>query len=405
MHDSRFSSAFARSRRRDVLVYVATTPHNGPAGTDRHVADELSRRGPVVYVDPPTSIVNRIRTRRSTATAPPERGVRLVHDSLAVVSPRVPPAVSWRPVHHLEAPLVARAIRHALMRLLPHEAPSAPVRGIVSAHVGVPWSTVPSLRRVYFVTDDHVAGAELLGVPVARLARQEAAMLGSADAVAATSPVLVDRLTATGWSAHLVPNGCAPEAYAGVDDAPLPADVVLPSPVAGFVGLVNDRIDLALLEAVADTGTSLLLVGPRAGGHRSPRFEALVARNGVCWVGARPFEQLPGYLRLIDVGLTPYADTAFNRASFPLKTLEYLAAGRPVVSTPLPATRWLDTDLIETAAGPADFAARVVALSTSGRTEEQVRARRAFASRHSWEARAEALEALVSRAAAVGRSR
>ncbi|WP_141233832.1 glycosyltransferase [Geodermatophilus saharensis] len=241
-----------------------------------------------------------------------------------------------------------------------------------------------------------MAGADLLGVPRARLARQERATLRGADAVAAVSPVLAERLAEGGRRVHLVPNGCAPEAYADVDDAPLPTDVSLRPPVAGFVGFLNDRIELTLLEAVADAGISLLLVGPQASGHRSDRVHALAARPNVCWVGARAFEELPGYLRLIDVGLTPYADTAFNRASFPLKTLEYLAAGRPVVSTPLPATEWLDTDLIRTAIEPADFAAQVVALSTSGRIPEQVRARRAFAGSHSWAARAEALEALLS---------
>ena len=47
----------------------------------------------------------------------------------------------------------------------------------------------------------------------------------------------------------------------------------------------------------------------------------------------------------MDVGLTPYADTPFNEASFPLKTLEYFSAGLPVVSTDLPGSRWLRDDL------------------------------------------------------------
>jgi len=53
----------------------------------------------------------------------------------------------------------------------------------------------------------------------------------------------------------------------------------------------------------------------------------------VRWVGPQPYGALPGYLRLMDVGVVPYRDSAFNRGSFPLKTLEYLAAGRGVVAT------------------------------------------------------------------------
>ncbi len=65
--------------------------------------------------------------------------------------------------------------------------------------------------------------------------------------------------------------------------------------------------------------------------------------------GREQFEDLPGYLAAMDVGLVPYGATEFNRWSFPMKTLEYLAAGLPVVSTSLPAVRWLDTALISLA--------------------------------------------------------
>ncbi len=80
----------------------------------------------------------------------------------------------------------------------------------------------------------------------------------------------------------------------------------------------------------------------------------------MAWVGRRAFEELPAYLRLMNVGLTPYTDTPFNRASFPLKTLEYLAAGLPVVSTDLPATRWLNTDLVRIADSQSDFVSAVL---------------------------------------------
>ena len=52
----------------------------------------------------------------------------------------------------------------------------------------------------------------------------------------------------------------------------------------------------------------------------------------------------------------PYGRTEFNKHSFPMKTLEYLSAGRPVVATSLPAIRWLDTDLVPLADTPEAFA-------------------------------------------------
>jgi teichuronic acid biosynthesis glycosyltransferase TuaH len=104
-------------------------------------------------------------------------------------------------------------------------------------------------------------------------------------------------------------------------------------------------------------------------------------------VGPKQFEQLPSYLKVIDVGLTPYADSNFNRASMPLKTLEYLAAGKPSVVTDLPAARWLDTDLITVASGPSEFAAAVEAALAAPADAELTAARRVVAQRHSWEQR------------------
>jgi teichuronic acid biosynthesis glycosyltransferase TuaH len=88
------------------------------------------------------------------------------------------------------------------------------------------------------------------------------------------------------------------------------------------------------------------------------------------------------------VGLVPYRDSAFNRGSFPLKTLEYLAAGRAVVATGLPATRWLATGLICIADGAACFADQVDRLLAQPRTPDMLADRQAFAARHSWAGRA-----------------
>ena len=95
------------------------------------------------------------------------------------------------------------------------------------------------------------------------------------------------------------------------------------------------------------------------------------------------------------VGLLPYGDTAFNRGSFPLKTLEYLAAGRGVVATNLPTIRWLATDLITTASDPLGFADAVDRAVATPLTPELVQRRRDYAAGHSWDRRAEQLMSLM----------
>ena len=105
------------------------------------------------------------------------------------------------------------------------------------------------------------------------------------------------------------------------------------------------------------------------------------------WACQQPAAALPGYLRLMDVGLVPYTPSPFNHASFPLKALEYLAAGRPVAATDLPALRALGTDLIHLTT-PASFADQVDQLLTQPRTPHLAARCQAFAAQHTWARRA-----------------
>jgi teichuronic acid biosynthesis glycosyltransferase TuaH len=376
----------------DLVVYFANSTWYGPAGTDRHIAQALSRSAPVLYVEPPVSALTRLRNPGFAAALSDRPDLETLSPTLARATTRVAPGMSRPVLHRLTGPLVERGTRSAVRRLYGR---TGMVAAIVSSRATPLWSAVPARRRLFFATDDLPAGAVLFGEPRKRLVREEARTIRAADAIAVVSPGLQKRYAEEGWVAELVPNGCLPEAYEGVEDAPLPDDVDLPGPVAGFIGYLNHRIDLTLLEAVADTGTSLLMVGPAVPGYLTERFQTLCRRSNVRWVGAKPFATLPGYLRMIGVGLTPYADTAFNRASFPLKTLEYLAAGRPVVSTPLPANDWLGTDLITVVAEPVAFGAAVAAQLAVPRNEQMAERRRAFARQHSWAHRAEILVELL----------
>jgi len=251
-----------------------------------------------------------------------------------------------------------------------------------------------------------------MGQDAGRLRRQERRALHRADVVVTVSPGLRDRWAevrrALGRPGDpvLVPNGCNAPNGCGPDLAgPDLAGLDLPGPVVGLVGHLSDRIDMGVLEAVADTGLTLLIVGPHDARWEPRRFAALAARPTVHYAGRVPTDAVAGYLAAIDVGITPYRDTPFNRASFPLKTLEYLAAGRSVVSTDLPAARWLADDLaaaglaadgvLALAAGPDQMAAAVRAAAALGHPPELSGRRRAFAARHSWPRRAEAFAAAI----------
>ncbi len=273
--------------------------------------------------------------------------------------------------------------------------------------------------NVFYGTDDYVAGAELMGLSADYQRRQEIRVVGRADVVAAVSPQLAERWAGFGASPVVIPNGCWP-IKAG-QPAALHGPKDLRRPVVGLIGQLSDRIDLPVLTAIADAGFSLLIVGPLDPRWEEQRFKELADRSHVYYAGQVPAEAVPSYLAAIDVGITPYRDTLFNRASFPLKTLEYLGAGVPVVSTDIPAARWLRADLargeqarwadriMALAGTSADFVAavrRIAAgdspatpgggLRTVG-TKDLARASHcmAFAARHTWERRASSFASAI----------
>lgn len=362
-----------------LVVFCAGTAWDGHRLPDQHIAERLARYGPVLYVDPPEW-----RGRDASAGR-----LELVEPRFARLTPYGVPGIERPVLHRVNDALVRRSVRVAV------EALEATVKAVVLASCHDLMRAVSAPLSVFYGTDDFVAGSPLALIPEARLRRQEAKHLREADVIVAVSSALARNWRDRGYSVELIPNGVDAELFATTDDAPLPAALELPEPIVCFVGQLADRIDLSMLEAVADRGHSLLLVGPRHHAFALERVEQLLARSNVQWVGNQPFEVLPSYLRVSHVGITPYTTSGFNEASFPLKTLEYLAAGRGVVASDLPAVRWLDTDLVRIAPTASAFADQVTAALAEPSPPELVARRRAFAHAHRWDARAEQFARLL----------
>ena len=373
----------------DLVVVCAGTPWDGVPFPEHHLAERLARGyASVLYVDPPISHLTARRHPEYAASLDGPR-LRLVAPGLARLTTVVLPGVERRGIQAATEALVGRSVRRAVGAL------GGQVAAVVVANQHDLFGACDARRRILYATDDLVAGADLSRGDAGRLSAQARRQAAHADLVVGVSEVICDTWRALGAPTELVPNGVDTELFAEVDTAPLPSDVDLPRPVAGFVGHLSRRIDLQLLEAVAASGVSLLLVGPRQNSFDLSRIERLLSRPNVRWVGPKPFGELPSYLRVIDVGLTPYGDTAFNRASFPLKTLEYLAAGRAAVATDLPAARFLATDLVTLATSPADFVAATQAELVRRPSPALREARQAFARRHSWDERTRQFAALL----------
>jgi glycosyltransferase involved in cell wall biosynthesis len=372
---------------KNFVVLCAANRYDGIKLADQHMAEHLAQHVPVLYIDPPLSLL-RVFGKRQISLRPK---LQVLGPQLVRLTPVVQPFHSRAWIAPLTSMLVRRSVRWAIRQL------AGEVQAVVSAWPQFPVFGICDERlRIYWAQDDFVGGAALMRLDPHMLHAREQQTAAAANMIVAANPGVAETWRARGYEPRLIPFGADIDLYEGVDQLTPALDVKLPSPIVGLIGQINERIDISLLEAIADRGRSLLLIGPRNPNYEPARWEALLKRSNVQWLGPRRYEQLPAYMRTIDVGLVPYNDSAFNRGSFPLKTLEYLAAGRPVVSTSLPATRWLATNLISIADEPTAFADAVDHWLDAPRTKELGEARREFAKRHSWAQRAKEMAEIIN---------
>ncbi len=179
---------------------------------------------------------------------------------------------------------------------------------------------------VYDVMDDL---ASFKGAPVSLEFRHGQA-LHEADLVFAGGRSLHASVASVRPDAHLLPSGVEPEHYA-VERRPRPRGT---RPVAGYVGVIDERIDLTLIAGLARAlgDWEIRMVGPIA---KISEDELPRIRN-LTYQGRQPYEALPAVMAEFDVAIMPFALNEATRSISPTKTLEYLASGLPVVSTRVP---------------------------------------------------------------------
>jgi glycosyltransferase involved in cell wall biosynthesis len=113
-----------------------------------------------------------------------------------------------------------------------------------------------------------------------------------------------------------------------------PADQAsVPLPRLGFMGVIDERMDLALVAGIAEAQPQwhLVFIGPVVKIDRA----SLPIHPNIHYLGMKPYDELPAYLGGWNVALMPFAQNEATRFISPTKTPEYLAAGKPVVSTPI----------------------------------------------------------------------
>ncbi len=210
-------------------------------------------------------------------------------------------------------------------------------------------------------------------------------MLRSSQLVLASSRSLCAEASAHNVNTLLLPNACDFDHFAAVRKVPSQSQSVV-----GYYGAIGAWFDADLVADLAERRPDwrFLVVGSTTQGDTS----RLARLPNVKLAGEQPYASLPHWLERMDVLIIPFQITPLTRATNPVKIYEMLAAGKPVVSAPLPELEPM-APLVRFASSAEEFE-REIAAALAGeaeRGEELAAERRAFARRETWDSRIEAL--------------
>jgi glycosyltransferase involved in cell wall biosynthesis len=312
----------------------------------------------------------------------PNTSVGIAPANPRVLNPRMWPWFSTRFGRSLNRRLLLRALA-PVVNALPEPPVVVTTLPIVSELIGL----LPAARWVYYCVDDF---GEWPGLDQAVLRQMEARLIARADRIIAVSTTLQEKLARRGRRAALLTHGVDRAFWATPGQTAVPELAGLERPLIVFWGVVDQRMDVALVQRLATDlrhGT-IVLVGPDA--DPDP---ALLQCKRVARIAPLTFAQLPCVAREAGVLIMPYADLPVTRAIQPLKLKEYLSTGKPVVARDLPATReWADcSDLVAT---PEAFSHAVRLRLQTGTPDEQ-RLARARLVAESWVDKAQTFERLA----------
>lgn len=362
------------------IVVLSTADYNAPLWTNKqHIASRLVDEVPVLYIESLglrrprfnardlSRMARRISLMLKRGASDSAQPAKASRENLTVVSPVLIPFHSSRWIRKINRRLLERQLAGALAKLpMPRMLWTFSPLAIDVVDLGdydeVLYHCVDDLSTV-----PHIS-AKLVNDLEKRLASRS-------DHVVVTTPALREKLSRFNPKTSEFHNVVDIEHFSRVAAAAVPDDMAAVSePRALFIGALSDhKINWKLLVEVSATlpDWSFVMIGPLGEEAKQPDALSAEQRPNIHLFGHREYDDLPDYMSGAKVGLIPYRISEHTNAIFPMKTLEYRAAGLGVVSTPLPGvveakSNGLGVSIADNA---DDFASEIVAAS-SGSTPD-----------------------------------
>lgn len=233
----------------------------------------------------------------------------------------------------------SKLLRHQVRRAMRTLGMRHVINWIFNPAAGVIAGKLGEQHVIYHCVDEYAAFS---GVASQRLAETENRLLARADLTIVSADLLLESKARHNPKTILIRHGVDYTHFRKtLDPATLiPAEIAhLPRPIIGFFGLIADWVDVDLMANVAKhfSQGSLVVIG-----KATTDVSALTALSNVHLLRRKPYSQLPAYAKAFDVALNPFKINRLTLNANPLKVREYLAAGLPVVATPIPEVELLN---------------------------------------------------------------
>ncbi|HEY61397.1 MAG TPA: glycosyltransferase family 1 protein [Anaerolineae bacterium] len=377
--------------RQSILVF-SSSDWDGNWGSRQQIAERWAQRGHlVVFVEQMAGMEHFIKYPDLRQRRRRQIDVRRLQDRLWLLTPPVllPGRYYFPLINYVNAQIVGRWLRRQLDDLA--FIPTLlwcykPEHAAVAAH----WQDI---ALVYHCIDEFSVGTH--GWKRANIIKQETDLLNRADVVFANSNLTYENKRRINPQTYHIPSGADVAHFKRADNPKTtipPLVASLPSPIMMFVGNINEKINISLLASVARERPewTIVLIG-QVYGNADKQLQKF---DNVYCLGRQPFSQLPNFFRSADVCLLPYVESEVTRYRSPLKLYEYLATGKPIVSTPHPEVKEF-SDIISIAP-PEKFVSAIEDVLQHDNQSARIK-RFQIVSQHSWDVRVDQMESILQK--------